>query len=164
MNKKSNYKVRGTIFTVIGGFFLLFGIPFLLVGSILGAVFNSADKSVTARTTGIIEEVTQKSGSDSDYSGYAVVAFEVGGKSYEITSSYASSTFRVNGKVDVMYDPENPQNAVVKVPEVLNIMFRVFQYGGIFCMVIGVAGVSVGIWHFVRGKKSVEIPGDIYGQ
>ncbi len=101
-----------------GYIFLAFGVVFLSIG--LGLAFWEWAFLRTAQTTAgtvvRLEERTRGEGRGRVHNYAPVFEFEVDGKRHEIVSKVASNpaSAAVGDRVEVLYDPANPERAQIK--------------------------------------------------
>lgn len=133
-------------------FVILFGVVFVGIGIFLMLKGNDMAKRCTAKATGTVVEVIEEEENNTDDAGYTYMYFPViEYKAEEQTISQKYSTgdgnqdkYKVGDKVDVLYDPNKPEDYLIKGDEkTSNIMGIVFIVMGAVVAVVGIVKKEV---------------------
>ena len=142
---RSSNAAPSRLSSVFGGaLFLLFGVG-ALVGGIVWGVNTKRFVDGASRASGtVIELQRRQSSSDDSPSYYPVVRFtDAGGKDVTFTSSTGSNppSKREGDKVDVLYDPRNPEKA--ELNSFFALWFGPLMVAGLFGTLFPLAGVAI---------------------
>ena len=123
---------------------VLVGVLFLAVGIFMLAQGNDLAKRCTAETMGTVINLEKEESTDSDgyisYTYYPIFEYQVGEKTISQKGRMGSSNpkYHINDTVELLYDPDKPEDFVIKGDKSSNLM-------GIIFIVAGVALVAVGV-------------------
>ena len=140
------FLVNGVIFCLVGLFLIVFGISSIID-------YNSKSKTFT-QITGKVVDIKSRENSDTDtdtghteyYTEYApIIEYTVDGKSYRYESFYSRSQPTLNTEVEMKYNPNNPEDVILKNDA---------NYG--ILPIVGVVFLLVGAFFGVLGYKSVK--------
>jgi len=154
-------KTFGVISIVLGAVVLFFGLIFGGIFAIVGGVFNSEGKIAEDRFEYFEDDAIKTKGKVvSSYDSTTVVSYEdEDGEIYEIYFNSSSSDYKSGTKVDVYYDEDNPEIAMVPAIEIdmMRMVGKVFSTIGIVALivtsVIFVIGLILGIVLISKSKK-----------
>lgn len=104
------------------------GVLMLAAGVFLLIKQNNLSKVCTAETTATVVDFKQEFDSDSEsssiYTYYPIVEFQAGGQPVRATLDRGSAepAYDVDAKIDILYNPADPQQVIVKGDASPNIM------------------------------------------
>lgn len=130
--------VIGIVFPLIGGLFILLAL-FLFVRT---RIFLGKAQE----TKGTVIEMISKRGSKGGTSYSPVYEFRtITGQMIKVEDSLSTNPpmFQVGQKIDVLYEPENPQNARIKRCMSLYFMPALFAFLGFTFFIIGVGMLAL---------------------
>ena len=129
---------------------ILIGIIVIGVGIFTFISGKNLEKRCTATAVGTVVEMHEDISSDTHsvtHTYYPVIEYQVGDRTVKKQSSSGSSSprYNINEKVDILYNPDNVEEYIIKGDTNSNFM-------GIIFIVVGVVVVILGIWNLIRGR------------
>lgn len=124
-------------------FLAIFGIVFVAIGIYLLISGNELAKRCTEETVGTVVEIVREESTDSDgytdYTYYPVIKYQANNQTVSKKSSTGSgsSGYNVNDKVEILYNPNNVEEYIIKGDKSSNFI-------GIIFVVVGVITVGAG--------------------
>ena len=105
MKRKSN---GGNIEIIIFVIFSIIGIG-MFIGGVCFLIYSMNFSKIAKETTATVTEITRTRDHDGDVHHEVYVDYEVEGESYtHVHLNYYSSSMYKGGKINILYDPENP--------------------------------------------------------
>ena len=126
-------------------FVILFGIIFIVVGIFLLINGKQKAKRCTEEIIGTIVEIKEETSTDTngviEYTYYPIIEYQVGEKTITKQSSTGSNTskYNLNDKIDLLYNPNNIEEFIIKGDKSSN-------YIGIVFIVLGTITFFVGLF------------------
>ena len=131
----------GGVGTIIAGLiFIVAGIAFLKNGT-------GKQKRCIQETTGIVVEIKEEKRTKTDKSGsiyheyiyYPVIEYKAGDKTVRKISNEITTypRYKVNDKVDILYNPDNIEEYIMKGTKPSYALTAVFEVFGILFLIIG---------------------------
>ena len=124
-------------------FVILFGIIFVGVGIFILARGNELAKRCTIEATGTVVEIIEETSTDADegisYTYYPVIEYKAGDNTISKKSNNGSnpSKYNVSDKVDILYNPENVEEYIIKGDKSSTLFGIIFIVVGIFIAIVG---------------------------
>lgn len=119
--------------------FLLIGIVFTGILGIFMAININIKKNYVPADATIVDFVRNHSGDNT----LTVVKYFVDGQEYESSLNSYSSNWSVGDRVNVYYNPENPDETKMEIPVIMMIVFPSF----------GIVFIAVGLFLCLKEKK-----------
>lgn len=129
-------------------FTILFGLVFVAVGIFSLMNGNKQIKNCTVETVGTVVQIKEEMGTEEDedgitrttYTYYPVIEYKAGDKT--ITKQYSTGSnslkYKTNDKVDILYNPNNVEEYIIKGDKSSNILGVIFIVAGAFVSIAGV--------------------------
>ena len=121
---------------------LIVGIIFIAVGCFLFYRNGELKRNCTKEATATVIEVKEQLNTDTDnidYYYYPILEFSVDGKEVQVKMDGSSTpTYSVNDKVEILYNPNNTKEFLVKGDKTGNIFSIVFVCLGAIVSCIGI--------------------------
>lgn len=134
-------------------FVILFGIVFVGVGVFLFVKGNDMSKRCTTETVGTVTEIIEEREENTEaeasgavvydtykYTYYPVIEYKVEDKTFneKYSTGSSKSKYLVGDKIDVLYDPNKPEDYLIKGDKSSNIIGIIFIAAGAVVAIIGV--------------------------
>jgi len=123
---------------------IIFGIVFAIIGLFVFVKGNEQTKRCTEEAVGTVIEIKEDLSTDDDgnptYTYYPVIQYVVGERTITKRSSSGSSSlaYHLNDKVDILYNPNNVEEYIIKGDKTSNIIGIVFIILGVIVCIVGV--------------------------
>ena len=123
---------------------ILFGVIFIGVGAFVFIKVNDLAKRCTAYAEGTVIEIISEDSTDDDgftqYTYYPVIQYSVEGRNVSKKNSVGSnpSKYNVNDKVEILYDPNNVEDYIIKGDKTTSFLGIIFIVAGLAVAIIGV--------------------------
>ena len=123
---------------------VILGIVIIAVGVFLTIKSKDLEKKCTAEAVGTVVEIVREETQDEDnftrYTYYPVIEYKAGDRTVTKQSSTGSGTseYNVNDKIDILYNPDNVEEYIIKGDKTSNIIGIIFIVVGIVVSVLGV--------------------------
>ena len=124
---------------------ILIGVIFLAVGIFMYVKGQNQTQNCTVQTVGTVVEITEEMSTDSDgditYTYYPVIKYTADDKTVRKQYSTGSSNYSkysINDKIDILYNPSNVEEYIIKGDNSSNIFGIIFGVVGILILLIGI--------------------------
>ena len=122
---------------------IIVGLLFAAVGIYILKSGEDKVKRCTVEAVGTVVEIQEETTTDSDGTSityHPVLSYKVEGKTIKSKSPVGTSNkkYNVNENVDILYNPNKPEEFIIKGDKSLNIMGIIFVILGTLCAVAGI--------------------------
>lgn len=123
---------------------IIFGLIFVIVGIFIFIKEKEQTKRCTEEIVGIVTEIKDDTSIDEDgnltHTYYPIIQYTAGDRiiTKQSSSGSSSSIYHFNDKVDILYNPNNVEEFIIKGDKTSNILGIVFIVLGSIVCILGV--------------------------